>query len=232
MKNGSYGEFCPVAMAAELLCTRWTMLIVRELVAGATRFNELRRGMPRVPPALLSQRLRALEEAGIVKRTSVPDEPEVLEYQLTDSGSELEPVVRMMGRWGQRWISSEATMERLDARLLMWNMRRTILVEPRPSCRQVVQFNFPDAPKNGRKWWLLAEPSGHGQVCALDPGYDVDLYVTLPLGLMTAIWMGHESFAAAVADDRLTLVGDRRLAQNLRNWLRLNPFAHEERQVA
>lgn len=232
MKNGSYGEFCPVAMAAEVLCTRWTMLIVRELVGGATRFNELRRGMPRVPPALLSQRLKALEEAGIVKRTSVPDEPEVMEYQLTESGSELEPVVQIMGRWGQRWISSEATMERLDARLLMWNMRRTILVEPPPTCRQVVQFNFPDAPKNDRKWWLLAEPGGQGQICALDPGYDVDLYVTLPLGLMTAIWMGHESFAAAVADDRLTFVGDRRLAQNLRNWLRLNPFAHEERQVA
>src|SRR5690242_20878445 len=122
MAEGSYNQFCPVAMAAEILCTRWTIVLLRELVAGSTRFNELRRGVPRMSPALLSKRLKDLEAAGIVSRSKVADEPDVYEYRLTDSGLELKPVIEAVGIWGHRWIETEASLRNLDPNLLMWDM--------------------------------------------------------------------------------------------------------------
>src|SRR5215211_1995590 len=113
MTIGSYRQFCPVAMAAEILCTRWTIVLLRELVAGSSRFNELRRGVPRMSPALLSQRLKELEEAGVIERVAVAGEPGIMEYLLTDSGRELQPLIEGFGRWGQRWVSSELSLERL-----------------------------------------------------------------------------------------------------------------------
>src|SRR5512147_671658 len=104
MTIGSYKQFCPVAMAAEILCTRWTVVLLRELIAGSTRFNELRRGVPRMSPALLSQRLKELEAAGIVARKSPGRDRGVSEYQLTAAGRELEPIVVAFGVWGQRRI--------------------------------------------------------------------------------------------------------------------------------
>src|SRR5213082_3924651 len=102
MAQGSYKQFCPVAMAAEILCTRWTVLLLRELIAGSTRFNDLRRGVPRMSPALLSQRLKELEKAGIVAREASASEPGIFEYRLTPSGRELGPIVEGFGMWGQR----------------------------------------------------------------------------------------------------------------------------------
>ena len=231
-RNGTYGQFCPVAMAAELLCTRWTILIIRELLAGTTRFNDLRRGNPRVPPALLSQRLKTLEQAGIVERTSVPGDPAVMEYRLSKSGLELRPIVETMGRWGYRWICASSSMEHLDAQLLMWDMRRNITVDPAPPGRRIVEFHYPDAAPKDRKWWLVIEPGAHPQICSIDPGHDVDLYVTAPLAVMTSVWMGYETFTASLADDRLRLVGDRSLAEDLRKWLRLSWLTRQDREAA
>ncbi|WP_245330528.1 helix-turn-helix domain-containing protein [Bradyrhizobium sp. AS23.2] len=107
MTQGSYKQFCPVAMAAEILCTRWTMVLLRELIAGSTRFNELRRGVPQMSPSLLSQRLKELELAGVVARTASASEPDVSTYQLTASGRELGPIVEAFGIWGQRWIKAD-----------------------------------------------------------------------------------------------------------------------------
>src|SRR5437868_11686847 len=106
MTQGSYGQFCPVAMAAEVLCTRWTVVVLREMVAGSTRFNDLRRGVPRMSPALLSQRLKELEHAGVIERRK-GNAGNLYEYHLTRSGRELEPLVQAFGVWGQRWIESE-----------------------------------------------------------------------------------------------------------------------------
>src|SRR5688572_23646911 len=119
MAERSYGQFCPVAMAAEILCTRWTVVLLRELVAGSSRFNDLRRGVPRMSPALLSQRLKELECAGIVSRLPSASEAGIFEYRLTEAGRELEPLVEAFGRWGQRWVTSELSLEKLDASLLM-----------------------------------------------------------------------------------------------------------------
>ena len=142
MTQGSYKQFCPVAMAAEVLCRRWTIVLLRELVAGSTRFNDLRRGVPRMSPALLSQRLKELETAGILYRKRSPADPGVFEYCLTDAGRELRPIVEAFGMWGQRFVDAELSLQHLDVSLLMWDMRRNLDPTPLPQRRSVIQFQY------------------------------------------------------------------------------------------
>lgn len=190
MAQTTYGQFCPVAMAAEILCTRWTVVLLRELIAGSTRFNDLRRGLPRMSPALLSQRLKELEAAGIIHRQPSARDAGVSEYRLTEAGRELEPLVEAFGLWGHRWVDSELSLQRLDAPLLMWDMRRNLDPRPLPEQRTVVQFRYPELPADRRAWWLMIEPGAEIDLCSVDPGFDVDLYVSTDLRTMTAIWMG------------------------------------------
>jgi len=229
MTQGSYKQFCPVAMAAEILCTRWTVVLLRELVAGSTRFNDLRRGVPRMSPALLSQRLKELEVANVIRRTPSPTEPGIFEYHLTTAGRELEPLVQAFGVWGQRWVESELSLQHLDAPLLMWDMRRNLDPNPMPKRRSVIQFQYPELPPGQRSWWLLVEPDGSVDLCSIDPGFDVDLYVSTNLRTMTAIWMGLDTVRAALASDRMLLTGDRQLATDMQTWLGLSPFAKERK---
>jgi DNA-binding HxlR family transcriptional regulator len=229
MTQGSYKQFCPVAMAAEILCTRWTVVLLRELVAGSTRFNDLRRGVPRMSPALLSQRLKELEAAGVVSRTPSPSEPGIFEYHLTASGRELEPLVSAFGIWGQRWVETKLSLQHLDVSLLMWDMRRNLDPTPMPKRRSVIQFYYTDLPPAQRTWWLLVEPKLGVDLCSIDPGFDVDLYVSTDLRTMTAIWMGLDSVRAAVSAERMLLTGDRPLAANMQAWLGLSPFAKERK---
>ena len=228
MTIGSYKQFCPVAMAAEILCTRWTVVLLRELVAGSTRFNELRRGVPRMSPALLSQRLKELEVAGIVTRKS-GSERGVFEYQLTAAGRELGPIVEAFGVWGQRRIESHLSLQHLDVQLLMWDMRRNLNTTPMPKQRSVVQFSYPELPATQRSWWLIVDPEESVDLCSIDPGFDVDLYVSVDLRSMTAIWMGLDTVRAAIANRRLMLTGNRQLATAMQSWLGLSPFAKEQK---
>jgi DNA-binding HxlR family transcriptional regulator len=229
MTQGSYQQFCPVAMAAEILCTRWTVVVLREMVAGSTRFNDLRRGVPRMSPGLLSQRLKDLEAAGVVCRVASPKDPGVLEYHLTPAGRELEPVVSAFGFWGQRWVDAELSLRHLDVSLLMWDMRRGLVTEPMPRCRTVIQFQYPELESSQRSWWLVVEPDEPVDLCSFDPGFDVDLFVTCDLRTMTAIWMGLDSVRSAVANGRMMLTGDRKLAADMQAWLGLSPFATERK---
>jgi DNA-binding HxlR family transcriptional regulator len=216
-------------MAAEVLCTRWTVVLLRELVAGSTRFNELRRGVPRMSPGLLSRRLKDLEAAGIVARSASAAEPGVFEYQLTASGRELGPIVQAFGIWGQRRIEAELSLQHLDAQLLMWDMRRNLDTTPMPSRRSVVQFTYPELPATQRAWWLIVDPKEGVDLCSIDPGFDVDLYVSVDLRSMTAIWMGLDTVRAATASRRMMLTGDRKLASAMQTWLGLSPFAKEQK---
>ena len=231
MTIGSYKQFCPVAMAAEILCTRWTVVLLRELVAGSTRFNELRRGVPRMSPALLSQRLKELEVAGIVTRKA-GSERGVFEYQLTAAGRELGPIVEAFGVWGQRRIESHLSLQHLDVQLLMWDMRRNLNTTPMPQKRSVVQFSYPELPAVQRSWWLIVDPKESVDLCSIDPGYEVDLCVWSDLKTMTAIWMGLDTVRKAVHDRRVQLVGDSHLAATIQKWLGLSPFAKERKLVA
>ena len=232
MSQASYGQFCPVAMAAEILCTRWTILLLRELICGSVRFNELRRGLPRMSPALLSQRLKELETAGVVQRVSSAKEPDIFEYHLAPAGRELEPLVMAFGTWGQRWVKSELSLQKLDAQLLMWDMRRNLNPEPIPKRRCVINFQYPTLPQQERLWWLVVEPSTEIDLCQIDPGFDVDLYVTTDLRTMTAIWMGAETVRNALKNERLLLTGNRQLATDMQTWLGLSVFARPQAALA
>jgi DNA-binding HxlR family transcriptional regulator len=171
---GSYSQFCPVAMAAEVVCTRWTALVLRELLCGSTRFNDLRRGVPLMSPTLLSKRLKELEEAGVI--VAVPTrQPGVFDYKLTEAGEDLRPVVMALGIWGQRWIESSLSLKNLDPSLLMWDMRRWLDPSPLPSKRTTIHFMYPELPSNKRSWWLVID-GGKVDLCSSNPGFEIDLY--------------------------------------------------------
>lgn len=227
--QASYGQFCPVAMAAEILCTRWTALIIRELLCGTTRFNDLRRGVPRMSPALLSKRLKELEQVGVisVKRAGKGE----VEYHLTPSGEDLRPIVMGLGIWGQRWVESKLSLKNLDPSLLMWDMRRNLNPTPLPPRRCTIQFLYPEVPQDRRSWWLVVD-DGTVDLCGFDPGYELDLLVTGSLRSMTAIWMGMATVKQEVDAGHLRLGGDPRIASAMQQWLGLSGFAPEPRRVA
>lgn len=232
MAQSGYKQFCPLAMASEIICTRWTLMLLRELLLGTSRFNDLRRGLPRVSPALLSKRLRDLELAGVVRRVAAHEGSETLEYRLTEAGQALKPVVDAVGDWGHRWVTTEATLANLDVSLLMWNMRRNIDVEPMPRRRTVIQIIYPELEPSRRNWWLIIEPGSGVDLCSDPPGFDVDLYVTTDLKTMTEIWMGYASAARARAEDRILLTGDRKLAASFETWVGASRFAQMDKCVA
>jgi DNA-binding HxlR family transcriptional regulator len=227
--RGGYGQFCPVSMAAEILCTRWTTLVIRELLCGTTRFNDLRRGVPRMSPALLSKRLKELEKAGVVE--TVRNASGVPEYRLTPAGEELRPIVMSMGMWGHRWVESQLSLKNLDPSLLMWDMRRNLNPEPLPPGRCTIQFQYPELPPSRQNWWLVIE-NGGVDLCGFDPGYELNLLVRSSLKVMTAIWMGLAVLRTELESGRLELDGEPSVANSMQKWLGLSPFASAQRRVA
>ena len=173
-----YGQFCPVAKACEVLAERWTLVIVRELVSGGRRFNDIRRGVPLISPSLLSKRLDELCEAGVIRRVK---RDKSAEYELTAAGNELRPIVELMGVWGQKWARSSFGADELDVGLLMWDLRRTVDPEKFPPGRFVLQFVFSDGPPRKRSFWLINE-AGNADLCLTDPGFDVDLEIRTDVG--------------------------------------------------
>lgn len=232
MSARGHRQFCPLAMAADVLCSRWTMMLLSELLSGTTRFNDLRRGLPRMSPALLSKRLKDLEAAGIVARARSSEGSGLFEYSLTDAGRAIEPIVDAMGDWGHRWVTTQETLAHLDVKLLMWNMRRNINPDPMPQRRSIIQIIYHDLPLASRNWWLIVDPGAEADLCSVDPGYDVDLYINTNLRTMTEVWMGYAPLAQAINEDRLMLVGDRALERTFQTWLGASRFANMEKRVA
>jgi DNA-binding HxlR family transcriptional regulator len=204
----------------ELLDERWTMLIVRELVAGSERFNELRRGVPRMSPSLLSKRLQQLVRAGVVDKLVDGAEPR---YVLTAAGRELTPVVEALGAWGIRWIG-ELGDEDLDPKLLLWDMHRNVDHAALPKGRTVMQFSFTDVPRAERDWWLVIMAQD-ADVCDYDPGYEVSVTVTASLRRMTEVWRGDLSWSAALRSGEVHLHGPRSLCREVPRWFSLSAFA-------
>lgn len=221
MTQESYGQFCPVAMASEILASRWTLVLLAEMQSGSTRFNEIRRGVPRMSPALLSKRLRDLEAAGVIRRTEGP----APDYRLTDAGLELEPIIASLGHWAMRWVDHDCTLANLDAQLLMWNMRRKIDPNPLPPRRVVVEFIYPELPRDKRHYWLIVSPSTGTDLCSIDPGFEVDLYVTADLKAMTSAWMGMSEMRDEIESGSIVLTGEPDLVRTLSQWLKLSNFA-------
>lgn len=212
----AYGQFCPLAQASQLLCERWTLLVVRELIAGSHRFSELQKGVPLMSPSLLSKRLKQLVEAGVIAHDS---NGAGNGYQLTAAGEELRPIVELMGAWGHRWAHTSLREEDLDAGLLMWDMRRSIDPGAFPMRRVVVQFEYPDAYRGARDWWLIAE-AGELDLCLENPGHEIDLLIRCSLAVMTSVWTCERSFNDAVGNGEINVMGDPKLAKKLQQWLR------------
>lgn len=217
----SYGQFCPLAQATQLLCERWTLLIARELLAGSSRFSELQKGVPLMSPTLLSARLKTMLKAGIIK---VDGKKGDYDYSLTPAGLELRPIVELLGVWGHRWGRSSLEAGDLDAGLLMWDMRRTVDSAVFPAHRIVIEFEYSDAPEGAQHWWLVCE-NHEIDLCLTDNGYDVDNLIKCSLKTMTAVWTCEYSFSDAVKKGDIKVMGNPDIAAKLQNWLRSSPLA-------
>jgi DNA-binding HxlR family transcriptional regulator len=217
----TYGQFCPLAQATQLLCERWTLIVVRELIAGSTHFSELQKGVPLMSPTLLSTRLKQLVKAGVIERGEGKRERT---YNLTAAGKELRPVIELLGSWGHRWVRSDLSNGELDAGLLMWDMRRSVDPEIFPEERVVVQFDYPDAPKGAKQWWLVSE-NREVDLCYSDHGYDIDILINCSLKVMTKIWICELSFNDAVKVGDITIKGEPKLINKLQTWLRSSPLS-------
>jgi DNA-binding HxlR family transcriptional regulator len=210
----SYGQFCPMAKAMEVLDERWTLLVVRELLMGSRHFNELRRGNPRMSPALLSKRLRRLERAGVVRRRVVAGRSA---YELTESGLELRGVVDALGAWGARWVG-DLGEEDLDPHLLLWDVRRTLPVERWPRGRTVLAIRFADVAPPVSRWWVCVS-GDEVDVCDVDPGFEVAATVHTSLRAMTEIWRGDRGWTEAVRSGRVEVQAPTEVAREVPRWI-------------
>lgn len=224
VEKKGYGQFCPIALASEILAERWTPLVIRELLCGSVRFNDLHRGVPRMSSALLARRLKELQFAGIVERQRGTSGNR--EYHLTPAGKELLPVVEKMGLWAQRWLRHDLVdAANLDPDLLMWDIRRNVVNQPRPDERRyVTEFRLSGVPTSRRRYWLVFEP-GTIDLCYKDPGFDIDLFVETSLRVLTRIWLGHVPLNQEIREGRVRLDGSRRDVAAFRSWFALGPFA-------
>lgn len=217
-----YGQFCPVAKAAEIFAERWTPLIMREVLMGSTRFNELERGLPGISRSILSQRLKRLEQEGLIERR-ISDGSRTPEYVPTQIGSGLFDVIMLLGEWGARWLSEDVDPSDLDPDLLMWDMHRRIDTDRLPEERVVVRFDFTGL-YNQSNWLILRR--NDVSVCYVDPGLDVDLVVTTDTLALHRIWSGYQTFENALRSGQLQFEGPRELARQFPGWLQLSVFAH------
>jgi DNA-binding HxlR family transcriptional regulator len=217
---GSYGQFCSIAVACEVLAERWTPLVLRELLCGSRRFNELRRGVPLMSPSLLSKRLQTLERAGIVERQGS-------DYALTEAGEELRGVILSIGAWGKRWAHGSLDPDNLDPSLLMWDMHRRVDATKLPDRRVVVQFHLRGTVATKSRFWLVLEREDV-DVCLADPGFEVDLRVVGHVRAMVQYWSGLAEFDELVHDGELALEGRRDLVRSFPSWFLRSPFAEVE----
>jgi len=224
VKSG-FGQFCPVAVACEVFAERWTPLVLRELVAGSDRFNQIHRGVPLMSRALLVRRLRELEDAGVITKEPLTG-TRGHRYELTQAGREFAPVLEALGNWGQRW-TVRVQRRNLDAGFLMWNVRRRLARECLPEQRVIVCFRFNGIPRTHRGprvfWLLLARTDV--ELCIEDPGLDPDMEVEADLAAMASVWLGDTSFDAALRSHRVRLKGPRRLTSAFPAWLKLSHYA-------
>jgi DNA-binding HxlR family transcriptional regulator len=214
-----YGQYCPVARAAEVLAERWTPLVVRELLCGSRRFSELQRGLPSVSKSVLMQRLRSLERNGVVE-----SRPQARgrgrEFCLTPAGEDLAPIIELFGRWGHRWVRKPVTRGELDAGLLLWDMARSTKRSSLPQRRTVVRVDLTGVPREPRKratYWILLD-RGDSHMCFDPPAPQADLELEADLAALTDYWLGHTTLAREIVAGRIRLRGPRELVRAFPGW--------------
>ena len=220
----TYGQFCPVAKAAELFCERWTALILRDLGLGVSRFAQLQRGVPQASPALLTRRLKQLEAEGIIERRR-SERGRSWTYHLTAAGSDFIPVVAALGEWGQKWSRRELATHELNSGLLLWAMERGARADAFGERRSVIKITFADRPANKRHYWFVNE-AGRTELCIEDPGLTVDVYVTTTLPDLIYVWRGDVSLTRALNQGRLELLGEAWAVRAFPHWLARSKYAN------
>lgn len=219
-----YGQFCPVAKASEVIAERWTPLILRELLSGTRRFNDLQRGVPLMSRSLLAKRLRELEDAGVIEQRPSRSDRRASEYHLTRAGEELRSVIESLGVWGQRWVVKDVEEDDLDPSLLMWDIRRNLVPSEPPDQRVVVRFDLIGTERARARWWLLVD-AHEVDLCMTNPGFDIDLVVEASLKGLTRYWIGRASWKELLQGGEVELSGPRWLRNALPEWLRRSAFA-------
>ncbi|HEX2914538.1 MAG TPA: helix-turn-helix domain-containing protein [Chloroflexia bacterium] len=228
-----YGQYCPVARATEILGDRWTLLIVRDMVVShIEHFSELERGLPGIPRALLADRLRRLERAGVIKRHVEADQRKT-SYRLTEAGWQLRPVIESLLLWGAKWAFGEPQMEELNPTLLMWWMRDRVYTERLPQERVVVEFDFwGDYERTGSSsYWLILKPSDVS-VCLTHPGFDSDMLVKADLAAFYQVWLGRISFEYARRNRQIEIEAVPDLIRSFPGWFAWSPAAEGVRAMA
>ena len=221
-----YQQYCPVARASEIVADRWTPLILRELVLGSHRFNDLERGLPGISRSLLASRLRDLESAGVVERLPRA-RSKIAEYHLSEAGRELKAVIEALGAWGVRWAFGEPRAEELDAGLLVWKIHQRIDRDALPDRRVVIEFDF--TGRGSRRVWLVLERR-EVSVCVTPPGFDVDLIVRADLTYFYRVWFGAVDYQAAIRCGGVIVDGLPALANQLPRWFMWSPMARFVRE--
>lgn len=223
-----YGQYCPLAMSAEFLCNKWTMLLLREFLFGSKNFNDLSRGVPRMSRTLLSRRLKELVEIGIITRTE-NDNKNHTEYKLTEAGQALGPVVMSMASWGQEWLSIEPSLENIDASLLMWDIRRNTVPLAELPDPFIVHIFLTDVPENKSNHWLVYE-KGNIDLCYVDKGFNVNVLIEVAAVKLTKIWMGWEDFQDAIDNEDMVLKGPKEYINLALKWFGQSSVSHIKKQ--
>lgn len=223
----TYGQFCSIAVAAEIFAERWTPLIVRELMAGSSHFSELERGLPRIPKSVLAQRLRSLAAAGVIA-CQKKSRGRGSEYRLTAAGKDLAEIVLLLGDWGQRWGDVAIGPHNVDPDFLVWDMRRRINVDRLPDQRIVVQIDLTGTCRHS--YWLLLERP-EPSMCLIDPGFLVDLLVTADTVALHKVWVGQMEFAVALRSEAIALEGAAPLRRAFPGWLALSVYVERNQRA-
>jgi DNA-binding HxlR family transcriptional regulator len=213
-EDAGYGQYCPVSRALDVVGERWSLLILRDMILGATRFNDLARGLPGLSRSLLAKRLRQLEHAGVVRRAGV-------EYVLTEAGSALQSIVFGLSDWGARWAFGDPDPSELDAELLVWWMHTRLDTSGFPGRRHLIHLRFTDDP---RPYWVVNE-RGVPSVCRADPGFGTDVTVTSDVRSLYLVWMGRLPLQRALHSGLVRFDGMAGLVQQMPRVLQLSPVA-------
>lgn len=219
--------FCPVKMACEVLSPRWTIQILAEMWWGSSRFNELRRGIPGISPTLLSKRLKELQANGLVTRIENSANGSV-DYIRTEAAIELEPIIQGLGEWAYRNTNVHDTICYAEPRSFIWHLRHNIDTSFLPNRRIVFQITFPEQVANSRNFWVVSKPDHPVDVCYINPGFEVDLFIQATLDVMVSVYFGYTRLTAEIEAERISLIGQTRLARSMGKWLILSSYAGQD----
>lgn len=224
MADKPYGNLCPISKACDILSSRWTIQILTELWCGSTRFNEIRRGLPGLSPTLLTKRLAEMQNDGLIERIE-NRATGAIDYIRTEKAIELEGVLNELAKWAQRHVEADIATEDRNAEVLMWNLRRKILPEEMPKRRNVLRFNFSDATSLTSTFWVITNPGEKLDLCNVDHGFDVDLYIETEVRVLTGIFLGRQTIDRAVENGTFFMTGDARLERTIHRWMKQSSYA-------